>query len=52
MDKSGAKYVGWSNIILLLMLAGVLSFIEICQVNYLNEGWNRITASFRKSPNL
>jgi putative transposase len=39
MDKSGANYAGIENInlLLLLMLAGLISFIEICQVNYLNN---------------
>jgi putative transposase len=37
MDKSGANYAGLENINLLLMLAGLLSFIEILQVKYLNN---------------
>ena len=37
MDKSGANYVGLENINMLLMLAGLISFIEICQVKYLNN---------------
>jgi putative transposase len=37
MDKSGANYAGIENINLLLMPAGLISFIEICQVNYLNN---------------
>ena len=37
MDKSGANYAGIENINLLLMLAGLISFIEICQVKYLNN---------------
>jgi putative transposase len=37
MDKSGANYAGLKNINLLLMLAGLISFIEICQVKYLNN---------------
>jgi len=37
MDKSGANYAGLENINMLLMLAGLLSFIEICQVKYLNN---------------
>ena len=37
MDKSGANYAGLENINILLMLAGLLSFIEICQVKYLNN---------------
>src|SRR5665811_547881 len=32
MDKSGANYAGLENINRLLMLAGLLSFIEVCQV--------------------
>jgi len=34
---SGANYAGLENINMLLMLASLLSFIEICQVNYLNN---------------
>ncbi|MDD2660875.1 MAG: IS6 family transposase [Methylococcales bacterium] len=37
MDKSGANYAGLGNINLLLRLAGLISFIEICQVKYLNN---------------
>ena len=37
MDKSAANYAGLENNNLLLMLAGFLSFIEICQVKYLNN---------------
>ena len=37
MDKSGANYVGLENINFLLMLAGLISFIEIFQVKYLNN---------------
>jgi len=37
MDKSGANYAGLENINILLMLAGLLSFIEIFQVKYLNN---------------
>jgi putative transposase len=37
MDKSGANYAGIENINLLLMPAGLISFIEIGQVNYLNN---------------
>ena len=37
MDKSGANYAGLENINMLLMLAGLISFIEICQVKYLNN---------------
>ena len=37
MDKSGANYAGIENINMLLMLAGLISFIEICQVKYLNN---------------
>jgi putative transposase len=32
MDRSGVNYAGLENINRLLMLAGLLSFIEICQV--------------------
>jgi uncharacterized membrane protein len=31
MDKSGANYAGLENINMLLMLAGLISFIEICR---------------------
>ena len=34
MDKSGANYAGLENINRLLMLAGLISFIEILQVKY------------------
>jgi len=37
MDKSGANYVGLENINVLLMLAGLISFVEILQVKYLNN---------------
>jgi len=37
MDKSGANYVDIDNINRLLMLAGLISFIEICQIKYLNN---------------
>ena len=37
MDKSGANYAGIENINMLLMLAGLICFIEICQVKYLNN---------------
>jgi putative transposase len=37
MDKSGANYAGIENINMLLMLAGLISFIEICQVKCLNN---------------
>jgi hypothetical protein len=37
MDKSGANYVGIEDINMLLMLAGLISFIEICQLKYLNN---------------
>jgi len=37
MDKSGANYAGIENIDMLLMLAGLICFIEICQVKYLNK---------------
>ena len=35
MDKSGANYAGIENINMLLMLAGLIYFIEICQIKYL-----------------
>jgi len=37
MDKSGANYAGLENINMLLMLAGLISFVEIIQVKYLNN---------------
>jgi len=37
MDKSGANYVGMENINILLMLAGLISFVEILQIKYLNS---------------
>ena len=37
MDKSGANYVGQENINFLLMLTGLISFVEIFQVKYLNN---------------
>ena len=37
MDKSGANYAGIENINMPLMLAGLICFIEICRVKYLNN---------------
>jgi hypothetical protein len=37
MDKSGANYAGLENINLLLMLAGIISFVKILQIKYLNN---------------
>ncbi len=37
MDKSGANQAGLENINFLLMLAGLISFVEIFQVKYLNN---------------
>jgi len=37
MDKSGANYAGLENINFLLMLAGIISFVEILQIKYLNN---------------
>ena len=37
MDKGGVNYADIENINRLLMLAVLISFIEICQVNYLNN---------------
>ena len=37
MDKSCANYVGSENINFLLRLAGLISFVEIRQVKYLNN---------------
>ena len=35
MDKSGANYAGLENINILLMLAGLISFVEILKFKYL-----------------
>ena len=37
MDKGGANYAGLENINILLMLAGLISFVEILQFKYLNN---------------
>jgi len=37
MDKSGANFVGLENINILLMLAGIICFVEIIQIKYLNN---------------
>lgn len=37
MDKSGANFAGIDNINILMMLAGLISFIEISQIKYLNN---------------
>ena len=37
VDKFGANYAGIENINMLLMLAGLICFIEICQIKYLNN---------------
>ena len=37
MDKSSASYADLENINMLLMPAGLISFAEIFQVNYLNN---------------
>ena len=37
MDKSGANFVGLENINILQMLAGIISFVEIIQIKYLNN---------------
>lgn len=37
MNKSGANNAGLNNINLLLMLAGLISFVEILQIKYLNN---------------
>ena len=37
MDKSGANYAGLENINILLMLVGIISFVEILQIKYLNN---------------
>ena len=44
MDKSGANFVGLENINFLLMLAGIISFVEILQIKYLN---NRVEQDHR-----
>jgi hypothetical protein len=43
-------YAGLENINMLLILAGLISFVEILQVKYLNNLIDRITVSSRKSP--
>ena len=37
MDKSGANYAGLEHINILLMFAGLISFVEILLVKYLNN---------------
>ena len=37
MDKSDANYAGIENINILLMVAGLICFLEILQVKYLNN---------------
>jgi putative transposase len=37
LTTSGANFVGLENINFLLMLAGIISFVEILQVKYLNN---------------
>jgi putative transposase len=37
MDKSGANHAGLENINILLMLAGIISFVDILQIKYLNN---------------
>jgi putative transposase len=37
LDKSGANQAGLENINLLLMQAGLISFVEILQIKYLNN---------------
>jgi putative transposase len=37
MGKSGANYAGLENINILLMLSGLISFVEILQIKYLNN---------------
>lgn len=37
MDKSGANYASLENINFLLMLVGIISFVEIIQIKYLNN---------------
>jgi transposase-like protein len=37
IEKSGANFVGLENINLLLMLSGIISFVEILQIKYLNN---------------
>jgi putative transposase len=44
MDQSGANYAGLENINLLLLLAGLISFVEIVQIKFLN---NRIEQDHR-----
>jgi putative transposase len=44
MDKSGANYAGLKHINLLLLLAGLISFVETVQIKFLN---NRIEQDHR-----
>ena len=37
MEKRGARYARIENISRLVMMAGLISFIEICQIKYLNN---------------
>jgi len=51
MDKSGANYARLENINILLMLAGLISFVEILQVNYLNNLIEQDHRSIKKITN-
>jgi transposase-like protein len=51
MDKSGASYAGIENINKLLMLAGLISFIDIYQIKYLNSLVGQDHRAIKKSPN-
>ncbi len=48
MDKSGANYAGLANINLLLILAGYVTLIDICQLKYLNNIIDKIIFLSRK----
>jgi len=52
MDKSGANYAGLANINMLLILSKSASWIDSCQVKYLNnsiEQGQRFTKKITKS---
>jgi putative transposase len=51
MDKSGANYAGLEHINILLMLAGLISFVEILQVKYLNNLIEQDHRFFKKMTN-
>ena len=51
MDKGVANYAGLENINMLLMLAGLISFVEILQVKYLNNLIEQDHLSIKKITN-